>query len=146
MSIILSSPYACIHHAECSFFYRVPYTNQQIFHHSMYHARMCVLKSEGNQGRIQGEPLNFIKRGKTSRACTRKCRVLVLNSYPDPPPFQNPVSPVGNLSILGLKLRLLLQSVSVHMGDNIIYRPIQTRSKYDSLKSLVCNRVPTQVL
>ena len=34
-----------------------------------------------------GHP-NFIKREKTLRAyiCTRKRRVLVLNSYPDPPP------------------------------------------------------------
>ena len=58
------------------------------------------------QGRIQGGgpggqdppppfggPLNFIKRGKTSGACARKRRDLVLNSYPDPPPpFRNPVS------------------------------------------------------
>ena len=30
-----------------------------------------------------GGPLNFIKREKTLRVCTRKHRVLVLNSYPD---------------------------------------------------------------
>ena len=30
--------------------------------------------------------LNFIKREKTSRACSRKRHILVLNSYPDPPP------------------------------------------------------------
>ena len=39
-----------------------------------------------------GSP-NFIKRGKTSRACTQIHRVLVLNSYPNPPSaFRNPVS------------------------------------------------------
>ena len=32
-----------------------------------------------------GGPPNFIKREKTSRACARKGRVLVLNSYLDPP-------------------------------------------------------------
>ena len=32
-----------------------------------------------------GGPPNFIKREKTSRACARKRRILVLNSYPDPP-------------------------------------------------------------
>ena len=32
-----------------------------------------------------GGHLNFIKRGKTSCACARKGRDLVLNSYPDPP-------------------------------------------------------------
>ena len=38
-----------------------------------------------------GGPPNFKKREKTLRACAQKCRVLVLNSYPDPP-FRNPVS------------------------------------------------------
>ena len=33
-----------------------------------------------------GGPLNIIKREKTLRMCARKSRVLVLNSYPDPPP------------------------------------------------------------
>ena len=32
-----------------------------------------------------GGPPNFIKREKTLRVGARKCRVLVLNSYPDPP-------------------------------------------------------------
>ena len=32
-----------------------------------------------------GVPPNFIKREKTPRACARKHRVLVLNSYPDSP-------------------------------------------------------------
>ena len=32
-----------------------------------------------------GGPLNLIKREKTLRTCVGKCRVLVLNSYPDPP-------------------------------------------------------------
>ena len=32
-----------------------------------------------------GGPPNFIKREKTSRACARKGRILVLNSYLDPP-------------------------------------------------------------
>ena len=35
---------------------------------------------------------NFIKRGKTLHRCARKRRVLVLNSYLDPPTFQNHVS------------------------------------------------------
>ena len=40
-----------------------------------------------------GGPPNFIKRGKMAHVCTRKLRVLVINSYPDPPPpFRNPVS------------------------------------------------------
>ena len=36
-----------------------------------------------------GGPPNFIKKEKMLRACARKHRVLVLNSYPDhpPPPF-----------------------------------------------------------
>ena len=32
-----------------------------------------------------GGPPNFIKKGKMARACARKLRILVLNSYPDPP-------------------------------------------------------------
>ena len=32
-----------------------------------------------------GGPPNFIKREKMARACAQKLRVLVLNSYPDPP-------------------------------------------------------------
>ena len=49
------------------------------------------LLSHSQQGRIQGPhppfggPPNFIKREKTPRVCARKSRVLVLNSYPDPP-------------------------------------------------------------
>ena len=35
---------------------------------------------------------NFIKRKKTLRTCGRISRVSVLNSYPDPYPFRNPVS------------------------------------------------------
>ena len=59
-----------------------------------------------NQGRIQGGcpggqdasppfggPPNFIKRGKTSHVCTRKRRILVLNSYPDPPPLSEILYP-----------------------------------------------------
>ena len=32
-----------------------------------------------------GGPPNFIKKEKMARACARKLRILVLNSYPDPP-------------------------------------------------------------
>ena len=39
-----------------------------------------------------GGPPNCIKKEKMARACARKLRILVLNSYPDPPPFRNPVS------------------------------------------------------
>ena len=50
----------------------------------------------GPGGQDFGGPPNFIKRGKTLCACARKRRVLVLNSYPDPPPpFRNPVSAPG---------------------------------------------------
>ena len=64
------------------------------------HCSACRLNAlHGQTGRIQGGgvlgvrtpplpfggPPNFIKREKTLRVCTRKRRVLVLNSYPDPP-------------------------------------------------------------
>ena len=52
------------------------------------------------QGRIQGGggpggPPNFIKRKKTLRVCSRKRRILVLNSYPDPPTFPKSCSAPG---------------------------------------------------
>ena len=40
-----------------------------------------------------GGPPNFIKRGKMARACARKLHVLVLNSYPDPPPLSEILYP-----------------------------------------------------
>ena len=44
-----------------------------------------------------GGPPNFIKREKMSRVCAQKRHILVLNSYPDPPPpFRNPVSAPGD--------------------------------------------------
>ena len=52
-----------------------------------------------------GHP-NFIKRGKTLRACKQKHHVLVINSYPvpPPPPFRNPVSaPASSYLISGPK-------------------------------------------
>ena len=74
------------------------------------HEYRCII----GQGRIQGGggvslgsgppppfggPPNFIKREKILCVCVRKRRILVLNSYPDPPPFRNPVSaPVGRAS------------------------------------------------
>ena len=45
----------------------------------------------GARADFGGTP-NFIKRGKTLHRCARKRRVLVLNSYLDPPTFQNHVS------------------------------------------------------
>ena len=50
----------------------------------------------GGGGVPFGGPPNFIKKEKMAHACARKLRILVLNSYPDPPPFRNPVSaPAG---------------------------------------------------
>ena len=48
-----------------------------------------------------GGPQNFMKRGKTSHMCPGIHQVLILNSYPDPPPypFQNPVSAPGNQTL-----------------------------------------------
>ena len=71
-----------------------------------------------SQGRIQGGgpggqdpppfggPPNFIKREKTLRVGARKCRILVLNSYPDPPPFRNPVSAPVSHSYIERKISL----------------------------------------
>ena len=42
-----------------------------------------------------GGPPKFIKREKPSRVCAPICCILVLNSYPEPHPFQNPVSAPG---------------------------------------------------
>ena len=58
------------------------------------------LPKAGAQERIQGGgpggqdpppfggPPNFIKKEKMARLCARKLRILVLNSYPDPPLFE----------------------------------------------------------
>ena len=50
-----------------------------------------------------GGPPNFIKREKTSRACARKCRILVLNSYPDPPLSEILYPPLGVCEVLPLR-------------------------------------------
>ena len=62
------------------------------------------------QGRIQGGPPNFIKRGKALGVCARIHPVLVVNSYPDPSPLVKILYPpldciegtkIQNLSSLG---------------------------------------------
>ena len=58
-----------------------------------FHATVHQLESGAGGGGgggpgVFGGPLNFIKRGKTLRACGRKCHVLVINNYAD----RNPVS------------------------------------------------------
>ena len=45
----------------------------------------------GGVSRGGGEPPNFIKREKNAPRVCAKTLVLVLKSYSDPPPFQNPV-------------------------------------------------------
>ena len=65
----------------------------------LYNIYSTGTKSRHSQGRIQGGswgsglpppppfggPPNFIKREEMARACARKLRILVLNSYPEPP-------------------------------------------------------------
>ena len=52
-------------------------------HHTKLYDISYAIKG-GSRGSFWGPP-KFLKRGKTLHTCMRKCRVLVLNSYPNPP-------------------------------------------------------------
>ena len=77
-----------IHHVESKEKKRVYQSLKEIL---QYFYVLCIYRGGSKRGGPGGNPTfwgmpNFIKREKTSHTCTRKRRVLVLNSYRDTPP------------------------------------------------------------